>query len=251
MLLSYFDNGKCGTAVLFIHGTASASDVWEKQYKLLSKSDYRVIGVDLRGHGKSIDPGGICTIDDHINDLSETLDYINIKEPITIVGHSFGAVLALKFAERYPSKVYKLLLVSLPAKVPRLLLRYYKWFLGKPIELIKKKLNLVLKLPLKKKHKLAVKSSMNVVKQIWKESYEWNFLNSVPQVKCPVYLSVGRFDYIALNSMIKKVHKMLPDSSYTVFNWASHTCMLDQPHAFNKWILTVLALPVIQKSIGI
>ena len=251
MLLSYFDNKKSGPVVLFVHGTASASDIWEKQYKALSKSDYRIIGIDLRGHGKSVDPGGTCTTDDHINDLNETLDYINIKESICIIGHSFGAVLALKFAERYPNKVCKLLLASLPPKVPKFLLMYYKWFLGKPIEFIKKKLNLILKLPLKKKHKLAIKSSMNVVKQIWKESLDWDFLKSVPKVQCPVYLSVGRFDYIALKSSVKKVHKMLPDSSYTVFNWASHTCMLDQPNAFNKWILTVLALPVIQKSIGI
>ena len=244
MLLSYFDNLKSGPVVLFIHGTASAKEIWEKQYKLLNNSNYRVISVDLRGHGKSKDPGGTCTIKDHIRDLKETLDYLVIEEPVTIVGHSFGAVLAVKFAERYPEEVLKLLLVSFPPKVPKLLLKYYKWFLGKPIEFIKKQINLILKLPLKKKIKIAVCSEMNVVKQIWRESHSWDFINCFPEVSCPVYLSVGRFDYIALKSMLKKLHKKLPNSSLKIFNWASHTCMLDQPREFNKWLLSVLTLPM-------
>ena len=105
MQLSYFDNMKSGPTILFIHGTASAQEVWEEQYKCLTSSCYRVIGIDLRGHGKSYNPGGICTIDDHINDLKETLENIKITEPIAIVGHSFGAVLAVKFAERYPELI--------------------------------------------------------------------------------------------------------------------------------------------------
>lgn len=246
MLLSYFDNKKNGPVVLFIHGTASANDIWEKQYQLLNKSDYRVIGVDLRGHGKSKDPGGVCTTGDHVEDLKKTLEYMDIKEPIIIIGHSFGAVLAVKFAEKYPILVAKLLLVSLPARVPKILLKYYKWFLGKPIQFLKKKIDLILKLPLKKRYKLAVSTDLNVVKQIWQESLDWDFLKSVPKVSCPVYLSVGRFDYIALRSMVETLHKELPNSSYKVFNWASHTCMEDNPREFNKWVLAALALPLMR-----
>lgn len=250
MLLSYFDNSKSGPVVLFIHGTACAKDIWDKQYKFLNKSNFRIIGVDLRGHGRSKDPGGICTIDDHIEDLKETLDYLGIKEPVTIIGHSFGSVLAVKFTEKYPDKVLKLLLVSFPARVPKLLLKYYKWFLGKPIELLKKKLSLILKLPLKKKIKTAVSSEMNIVKQIWKESHDWDFINYVPAIKCPVYLSAGRFDYIALNSVLKSLQKKLPNSDLKIFNWAAHTCMLDQPREFNKWLLSILALPIVRSHIG-
>lgn len=247
MLLAYFDNKRTGPIVLFIHGTASANEMWERQYKLLSKSHYRVIGIDLRGHGKSKDPGGTCTIDDHLHDLKETIDFIEVKEPMIIIGHSFGAVLAVKFAEKYPELISRLLLVSLPARVPKILQQYYKWLLGKPIEFLKKKIKFILKLPFKKRFKLAISTDLNIIRQIWRDSLNWDFLKSVPKVNCPVYLSVGRFDYVALNSMVKKLHKELPNSSYKVFNWSSHTCMEDQPHEFNKWILTVLALPMIQQ----
>lgn len=246
MLLSYFDNSNMGSVVLFVHGTASTNEIWEKQYKLLNQSNCRVIGVDLRGHGSSKAQEGICTVNDHVNDLKETLDYIGIKEPVTIIGHSFGGVIALRFAEKFPSLVNKLLLVSLPPKVPRILLRFYRWLLGKPIELLQKKINIILKLPLKKKHKLAVSADLNIIRQIWKDSHSWDFLTQVPKLSCPVYLSVGRFDYVALSSMVKRLHKVLPNSSYKVFNWAAHTCMDDQPAEFNKWLLSVLGLHIIQ-----
>ena len=97
---------------------------------------------------------------------------------------------------------------------------------------------IILKLPLKKRHKLAISSDLSVVRDIWKDSLQWDFLANVPEVRCPIYFSVGRFDYVALSSMVKKLHQMLPDSSFKMFNWASHTCMEDQPKEFNNWILS-------------
>jgi len=240
MILSYYDNGKNGDIVLFIHGTASANDVWEKQYKIL-KPNYRTIGIDLRGHGKSINPGGICTTDVHMNDLRETLEHIGINKPVSIIGHSFGAVLALKFAEEYPDSVLKLLLVSLPPKVPEVLHRYYNWLLGKPVDLLKKTTNFALKLPIKKRHKLALISDMSIVRQIWRDSISWDFLSNTPKVICPVHFSVGRYDYIALKSSIKTLHRTMPNSSYRVFDFASHTCMEDVPKEFNEWLIKSLA----------
>ena len=250
MLLSYFDNQKNGQVILFIHGTASSYEIWEKQYALLSESSYRLIGIDLRGHGKSVNPGGVCNIEEHINDLKETINHIKITSPLTIVGHSFGAVLALKFAEMYPELVEKLLLVSLPPRIPEILKKYYNWLLGKPLEFIKKKINLILKFPLKKRHKLAVTSDINIIRQIFRDLANCDFINSVPKVRCPVYFSSGRFDYVALKSQIKRLHNELPNSSYKVFDWASHCCMEDAPREFNKWILTALALPLIHHGIN-
>ena len=240
MILHYFDNKKSGPIVLFIHGTASANEIWDKQYKLLDKNNYRVIGIDLRGHGRSTNPGGECNLEEHLNDLTETLKYINLHQTITIVGHSFGAVLAVEFAKRFPNKVNRLLLISMPAKVPNLLNRYYKWLLGKPLELIKKQAKLLLRLPLKQHIKLAIKSDPTVVRSIWKASLKWDFISKVPEVSCPVFFSVGRFDYIALKSTVERLHKKLPNSTYKIFNWASHNCIEDSPKELNRWILASL-----------
>lgn len=242
MLLQYFDNNKIGRTVFFIHGTASNNLVWEKQFKLLDKSGFRVISVDLRGHGSSKTKSGICTIDDHLNDLKETIDCIQITDKITFIGHSLGAVLALKFAERFPDMVDKLLLIGLPVKIPRILCLYYKWFLKRPFRFLKKKINYFKWLPFYKKFKNALMTDLNVLWQIWKDSLYWDFIANLPKVTCPVFLSVGRFDYISLKGQVKKLHSLLPNSSYKVFKWSSHNCMEHEPYEFNRWLLTVFAV---------
>ncbi|MBI2995297.1 MAG: alpha/beta hydrolase [Candidatus Melainabacteria bacterium] len=249
MILHYFDNKKAGPVVIFVHGTASASEIWYKQIHFLSNSSYRVIGIDLRGHGRSKNPGGTSTIQSHINDLKETFDLLKLNEPITIIGHSFGAVLAVRLAEEYPKLVARLLLVSLPPRVSKILQGYYKWFVGKPLEFIKNKLNIILKLPLKKRIRLAISTDINVIRDIWRESLNWDLFNPLPSLSCPVYLSVGRFDYVALKSMVEKLHRELPNSNYKLFKWASHNCMEDVPEEFNQWVLSILNTPITQ-SVG-
>ena len=241
MKLSYFDNKKNGQPIIFIHGTGSASHAWEKQYSFLSKFNFRIIGVDLRGHGKSPNNGGLCFIEDHVNDLKETLDSTGLNSPVIIVGHSFGSVIGIKFAEKYPLLVDKLLLASLPPKVPRLVCLYYKWLLGKPVKFLKRQLSTISKFSILSRFKIAIQSDLSILRQIWRESLYWNFLNDAPKVTCPVHFSVGRFDYIALKSLVKKVHRLLPNSSYKVFKWSSHTCMDDEPHEFNKWLVSAIS----------
>lgn len=248
MLLSFYDNKKKGPVVLFIHGTASANGLWESQYKLLNETPYRVIGIDLRGHGKSKNPGGICTVEDHLKDLNETYNELKIREPIIIVGHSFGAVLAAKFAERYPKKVSKLLLVSLPVRIPRVLCVYYKWLLGKPIKFLRKKIGLIMKLPILRRYKFAICSDLNILRQIWRDSLYWDFLSKIPKLKCPVHFSVGRFDLIAVKSFVEKLHSLIPNSTLKVFEWAAHSCMEEQPREFNNWILSNLGSHSLQSD---
>lgn len=240
MILTCFDNKNTGPIVLFIHGTASSNEVWQNQYNLLKNTEYRLVGIDLRGHGSSANKDSSGNLEDHLTDLKETLDYLKIDKPATIIGHSFGAVLAIKFAERYPNSVKKLLLVSLPTKISPILHKYYKWLLGKPLELVKENCNFLEKLPLQKTAKLAIKADISVVRKIWSESKKWDFLNQTPKVLCPIHLSVGRFDYIALKSRVVGLHKKLPNSTCKVFNWASHNCIEQARDEFNKWISILL-----------
>lgn len=242
MILHFFDNKKEGEPVIFIHGTASAHDIWEEQYRLLQKTKYRVIGIDLRGHGNSSNAGGICSIEDHINDILETLNFIGIEKSITFVGHSFGAVLAVKIAESFPQRVKKLLLASFPPKVPRIMCLYYKWFLGKPAKFLRKEMKWITKLPVLKRYKVALHSDLRIIRQIWRESLYWDFIKNKPNVKCPIYFSVGRFDNIASSNLIKELHFKIPNSKFTEFKWAAHSLMEDQPKEFNEWILSILRI---------
>lgn len=111
MLLHVHELGDpTGEPVLAIHGVTGHG----RRYAGLAEtalSDRRVLAVDLRGHGRSgwEAPWDAAT---HVADLSETLDAMGIDEPVDVVGHSFGGLLALTLLRDHPERVRRLVLLD-------------------------------------------------------------------------------------------------------------------------------------------
>src|SRR5262249_54880513 len=84
--------------------------------ELLSKS-YRVIGFDRPGHGKSERPGSkAASVEYQARMLHETLQNLGVNNAI-LLGHSWGASLALCYALKYPAETAGLVLLA-PAAFP-------------------------------------------------------------------------------------------------------------------------------------
>jgi pimeloyl-ACP methyl ester carboxylesterase len=71
----------------------------------------RVVAVDLRGRGRSLDAPSAAGIARHADDVAEIVGQLGVG-PVFVVGHSMGAVVALMTAERHPAVVRDLLLVD-------------------------------------------------------------------------------------------------------------------------------------------
>lgn len=67
---------------------------------------------DLRGHGRSDMPRTGYTVHDHVEDLRALLATWDPEGPVHLVGNSFGGVVALAFAHRFPERVASLVLVE-------------------------------------------------------------------------------------------------------------------------------------------
>jgi 3-oxoadipate enol-lactonase len=99
--LAYKDHGE-GETVILLHGFCGSSDYWERVMPLLDH--YRVITVDLRGHGESGIPEGGYTIDDMALDINYFMDQKQLKD-VYMFGHSLGGYVTLSLAERFPEKL--------------------------------------------------------------------------------------------------------------------------------------------------
>src|SRR5215468_3819064 len=101
--------------VVMLHG--NAGDIQDFEYgvaELLSKS-YRVIGFDRPGHGKSERPSSkAASVEDQARMLHETLQNLGVNNVI-LLGHSWGASLALCYALKYPAETAGLVLLAPPA----------------------------------------------------------------------------------------------------------------------------------------
>lgn len=70
------------------------------------------IFLDLRGHGRSERPPGGYAVPEMVADLAAILDALDLKQPVHLVGNSFGGLLAVAFAAAHPERVANLVLVD-------------------------------------------------------------------------------------------------------------------------------------------
>ena len=105
--VSYFDYGK-GDVVVLLHGYLETKEIWEDFAEKLSKK-FRVIAIDIPGHGKSDVFDKIHTMELMATVVDKLLSELKI-EKCNIVGHSMGGYVVLAFAELFPERVNKTVL---------------------------------------------------------------------------------------------------------------------------------------------
>ena len=114
--VNYIDAGT-GRPVVMIHGNAGNVEDFELGTIQLLSPNYRVVAIDRPGHGSSDRPNGkVATVEYQARLLHETLSTLGISKPI-LVGHSWGAALALAYALNYPDDVSGMVLLA-PAAYP-------------------------------------------------------------------------------------------------------------------------------------
>jgi cis-3-alkyl-4-acyloxetan-2-one decarboxylase len=117
--LAVHRSGHSGPPVVLLHGIASSSLSYEHLTPLIEPS-HRVYAVDLLGFGQSRAPlTARFTLDEHIDAVRTSLDRLRVKTPFTLVGHSLGALIGIRFAALYPQKVRHLILIAPPVYLPK------------------------------------------------------------------------------------------------------------------------------------
>ncbi len=97
--------------LLLIHGGQDHCRSWDWVAELLCEK-WHVIAPDLRGHGDSdhVSDGNYEMLD-FVYDLAELIDSLGLA-PLTIVGHSLGGNIALRYAGLFPENVRKLVAIE-------------------------------------------------------------------------------------------------------------------------------------------
>jgi pimeloyl-ACP methyl ester carboxylesterase len=123
-----------GPLAVLVHGVTSSSRTWWRVGPALAERGYRVLAVDLRGHGASPRPGSGLSIADLAADVAETVAAelgADIAETVAVesgadppgstrpavellVGHSLGALVALELVGAHPGLARRLVLEDPP-----------------------------------------------------------------------------------------------------------------------------------------
>jgi len=102
-----------GAPVVLVPGWGCSVYSFRFMMPALAAAGYRVIAVDLKGHGLSDKPiaPGEYTIDSLVEHLVEILDALGLERP-RLIGHSMGGSLLYHFAARHPERTGPLGLLS-------------------------------------------------------------------------------------------------------------------------------------------
>lgn len=100
-----------------IHGITASHRAWELVAAALPGT--RLIAPDLRGRGRSSGLPGPYGLTAHADDVARALDALGVDRA-PVAGHSMGAFVAVRFAERHPDRIERLVLLDggLPLALP-------------------------------------------------------------------------------------------------------------------------------------
>ncbi|MEX2447087.1 MAG: alpha/beta fold hydrolase [Dehalococcoidia bacterium] len=99
-------------ALVFVHGWCSNLEHWAPVMDAFAAT-HRVVGFDLRGHGRSDAPPRGYTMRRFADDMAAVADAAGVKSAV-VVGHSLGGVATVEAGRRHPDLVRALVLVETP-----------------------------------------------------------------------------------------------------------------------------------------
>ena len=108
----YVRVGGSGPAVVLLHGFGDTGDMWAPLASILVK-DHTVIVPDLRGMGLSAVATEGFTKKNEAKDLAGVLDQLKVGS-VDVVGHDIGNMVAFAFAEAYPARTTRLVMMDAP-----------------------------------------------------------------------------------------------------------------------------------------
>ncbi len=109
--IKYYDigNKKSSNALVLVHCWTCNVEFWKEQYNAFPK--YRVIAMDLPGHGESDKPKIDYTMEFFARSVDAVMKKAGVKEAV-LAGHSMGTPIVRRYYELYPEKTLGLIVVD-------------------------------------------------------------------------------------------------------------------------------------------
>jgi pimeloyl-ACP methyl ester carboxylesterase len=218
----YYEIYGTGKPLIFLHGSGGSIRSARAKIEYFQKS-FKVIAIDSRGHGKSIDTATKqFTYVQMANDIKVLLDSLNIDSAF-VSGQSDGGILGLLLAINFPGKIAKL--ATFGANM----------FPGKKA-VFDEIDNLVL-------DSLKTTKNFNTKRLFSLLAYQPDITEKdLQKIKCPVLIMSGDRDVIRLEHSIK-IFNNIPNSNFFVMPGATHSGSAEKPELFNLVLSDFLNRP--------
>lgn len=101
-----------GRPVIFLHSWVGSSTYWYPTMQMIS-GYFKSYAIDFWGYGASSKRTKMYSLESQLNSFSLFFDELGLSKA-AIVGHGFGALIGMQFAEKHPEKVDRIMAISCP-----------------------------------------------------------------------------------------------------------------------------------------
>jgi pimeloyl-ACP methyl ester carboxylesterase len=245
-----------GRPVVLIPGWPLSDEMYEYQYNDLINKNFRVIGITLRGFGKSDKPYGAYNYDIHALDIKKVLSKLDIKDAV-LVGFSMGGAIAVRFVSADDgAHVSKLVLAGAAAPI---------WTQRKdfPYNLPKSAVDDLIELNYQDRPKLlsnfakifsATETALNEGIGSWlngiclsASSYataqclialrDTDLRSDLAKITIPTVIMHGRKDKICSFDLAEQMKAGILNSHLVAFENSGHSLFLEETHKFNAELI--------------
>ena len=256
--------------VVLIHGWGCSVYVFRRNMPALADAGFRVIAVDLKGHGLSDKPiaPDEYTIDSLVEHLRDILDALELERP-ALAGHSLGASLIYHFASRYPGRAQCLGLLSPVGLNGVPLMRLYRALTPKVLTPLLRQIQprLIVKLALRRVYGRRARFTERDVEEFLAPSqfpeyalamrellhnYDWTAARNreLATLDLPAVGVWGALDHLMPDNGMGIYVSLLPRIVLRVIPEAGHIIAEETPHEVNAALLALLrtAAPPVRSS---
>jgi non-heme chloroperoxidase len=245
-----------GQVIVLIPGWPLSDEMYEYQYNDLINAGFRVIGITLRGFGKSDRPYGAYNYDVHALDIKRVLDQLQVNDA-TLCGFSMGGAIAVMYVSLYGTmRVTKLVLAGAAAP---------SWTQREdfPYNLPKSDVDDLIALNNTDRPKLlsnfgkifsATETTLNEGIGNWltainlsASSYatgkclmalrDTDLRRDLQKIEIPTLIMHGRKDKICSFDLAEQTLKLIPNAELVAFEKSGHSLFLEETKKFNAELI--------------
>ncbi|NRS87798.1 pimeloyl-ACP methyl ester carboxylesterase [Flavobacterium sp. 7E] len=252
------DLGK-GSPVVLIHGWPLSDAMYEYQYTALIENGNRVIGISLRGFGKSDKPYGDYNYDVYADDIKVVLDKLKIKDAV-LGGFSMGGAIAIHYVAKHNADhVAKLVLFGAAAPSWTQTDNY-------PFGLPKEAVNDLIALSKINRPELLenfgkifgatetsvpaglanwlgginIEASAYATTQSLIALRDTDLREELKDIQIPTYIFHGKLDKICEFALAEQMHNVITNATIIPFENSGHGLFLEEREKFNNELIKII-----------
>jgi 3-oxoadipate enol-lactonase len=232
--INYVVEGDGPTALVFIHGLGEYLESWKNQITFFSR-DYRVVALDLRGHGKSAVPKKRIEIGDFATDVKSLIDHLGIEKAY-FCGLSMGALVVLELYKTHQECFLGMILVAARHQFPPTqtgaLEGMSMTILGEEVATFALAANAPEALR-NEVAKMVAATNKSAYLQSAEATSMLDYSEVLSNVKVPTLIVVGDLDIVTPVDSAQTINKAIADSVLRIMHGIGHLPNRERPEEFN------------------